>query len=285
LRSLGYCVIQAHLEYDIQRRVYPCITSWKRTDIVQANLSLSALVTPYLAYHTDNLYGVDSSMSSSTDTTNIDKHLSSAPLTYHGRSQSRQMQPAAMQKWLEETPKEEPWSRSIEGSYLHEAQRPMKQQEQTVAHGLLHDIESNRGPSEPCELHPAAIQKLYEETPHEEPWSRTVEKCPCPEVQGPLDQQEQNNVLGLLHDTDGNRSPSAGITNTNEPLPSTQSTSHKQSEPCELDPVPIQNWLQETPYEEPCSTSSRPTKQCSTAEAQGLLEGLDQDMALDTTRR
>jgi hypothetical protein len=177
---------------DIVHQLRHQISSRKQGESIQADHSLSALVTPYDACPTDSLHEIDSSMGSSADMTNTDKHLSSSPSTDNNHSQSRQ-HPAAMQKWLEERPHEEPWttcSRKVERHSTPEGGKVQKELEQDFAQDLPHGIDGNKNrsadmadtakpllytplaqdkPSQTPQPPPAAVKRWLKEAPHEEP--------------------------------------------------------------------------------------------------------------------
>jgi hypothetical protein len=150
-------------------------------------------------------------MSSSTSMTNTDKHQSSPPPTYHGHSQPRR-HPAAMRKWLEEIPQDEPWTSCSHMCERHSSSdaQIIRKELQDFAKRVPRGTDYNRNRSadmagtakpllstrlahnkRPQSQQPrsAAMQKWLEETPHEEPWStssRTIEKCSVSEIQDPL---------------------------------------------------------------------------------------------------
>jgi hypothetical protein len=195
----------------------------------KGDYSSKSIVCQPLSSHTvhTQLTDVDSNMSSSTDMTNIDDHLSATPPTYQEQPQPRQLQPAAIQRWLEESPHEEPWTT----------------------------------------------------------YSLIVEELSISEAQNIPEEMERDIAQGIPHRIDNNSNRSADTTDTAKPLSSTHPTSHEQPQPRQLQPAAIQEWLKENPNEGPWFPSHRTNRQCPSAEAQRLLEELEQEMALDMTRR
>jgi hypothetical protein len=151
---------------------------------------------------------IEINMEPSADIANTEKPLASTP-TYHGLSQSRQVQSTPMQQRLGETPRQEAWSActcTAEQRSIAEAQGVLEELERDMAEGILQDINSKTSPPasmttttkplvftqlphdkhpQPCQWQPAAIEKWLKETPHEEPWHTCSRTSPVFQLRGP----------------------------------------------------------------------------------------------------